>query len=223
MKNSKYQQTLDWYEKNAWQYSEKTKANSRIDRNQLEDFVGYINTGKIVLDAGCGSGRDTNTLRDLGFEAVGVDLSEKLLEEARRSYPGVDFRKGDILNLDFEEGYFDGVWAHASIVHFETDKQVEKALSELTRVLKIGGILHLLVRGGTKNKTETRRDSIAGNYGRFYRNFGKSELEEYIQDRGLEIIKIEKYSESDLDPNKRPGEGIEWILLLGRKHERLSK
>lgn len=214
MSDSKYKQTLDWYEKNAAQYSEKSKVNSTIDRNQLDDFVKYVKAGERILDAGCGSGRDTNIFTNLGFDAIGVDVSEKLLEEAKKSYPRADFRKGDILNLDFEDRFFGGVWAHASIVHFETDTQIETALSELTRVLKVGGILHLLVRARTKDKTEIRPDSISGGFGRFYRNFDKEELKKYFKSKKVEIIKIQQYNESDLDSNKRPGEGIEWILCI---------
>ncbi|HWS48990.1 MAG TPA: class I SAM-dependent methyltransferase [Candidatus Methanoperedens sp.] len=217
MSDSKYKQTLEWYEKNASQYSEKSKSNSTIDRNQLDDFVSYIKPGERILDAGCGSGRDTSILSDLGFNAIGVDVSENLLEEAKKSYPRVDFRKGDILNLDFEDNFFGGVWAHASIVHFETDKQVFTALSELIRVLEVGGILHLLVRAKTKEKTEIRSDSISGGFGRFYRNFDREELEKYFKSNKIKLIKIQQYNESDLDSNKRPGEGIEWILLLGKK------
>ena len=106
MADSKYKQTLEWYEKNASHYSEKSKANSTIDRKQLDDFVKYICKGEKILDAGCGSGRDTSIFINLGYDAIGIDVSKNLLEEAKKSYPGVDFRKGDILNLGFEDCFF---------------------------------------------------------------------------------------------------------------------
>ncbi len=217
MSDTKYEKTLEWYEKNAKMYSERSKAHSLIDREQLDDFVSYVKTGERILDAGCGSGRDTNIFASLGFSAIGVDISEKLLEEATKTYPGVDFRRGDILHLDFDDEYFGGVWAHASIVHFETDTQIDTALSELTRVLKVGGMLHLLVRARIKDKTERHPDSISGGFGRFYRNFDKEEFETYFKGKYIELIKIQQYSESELDPKKRPGDGIHWILLLGKK------
>lgn len=216
--NSKYKQSLQWYKNHAVQYSQNSKDHAVIDREQLINFVTYIKTGKKILDAGCGSGRDTSMFADLGFDAVGIDLSLELLLHARASYPHVDFRTGDILNLDFEDRFFDGVWAHASIVHFETDQQIERAFSELVRVLKIGGILHVLVRAKIKEKTNTRPGTYAEGCERFYRNFDREELERNALSRNLEIIQLSQYKESDVDPNKRPGEDIRWILLLGKKY-----
>ncbi len=54
----------------------------------IERHVG----GRRALDFGCGTGRSTRFLRDLGFEVVGVDISETMLERARELDPEGDYR-----------------------------------------------------------------------------------------------------------------------------------
>lgn len=211
-----YKDTLKWYENHAREYAEQSKRYASIDKTQLNEFTGYLSSNGKVLDAGCGSGRDTALFQKLGFAVVGIDITANLIVEAKRSYPGVDFQVGDLLSLDFDDSTFDGVWAHASLVHFETEEQTDRAFSEVVRVLKPNGILHLLVKAWTDRKTEVCVDSI-GSQGRLYFNFTIDDVKKKALHRNINLIKLEQYSESELDPDKRPGEGIEWILMLGRK------
>ena len=215
--NSNYQKTLEWYENNAQNYSQKSNLNSSIDYQQLLEFSKLIPTNGIILDAGCGSGRDTNLFQQQGFNIIGIDISKNLLVHAKKNYPKLDIQFGDILNLPFENNHFDGVWAHASVVHFDQDSQITKAISEFSRVLKPKGLLHLLVRAQKNNfKTSVSVDSIS-NHERFYRNFSKDEIKKILSETGFIIENQLQYNESDLDPNKRPGEGIEWILTTAKK------
>jgi SAM-dependent methyltransferase len=58
--------------------------------------------GTRALDFGCGAGRSTRFLRDLGFDVVGVDVSEQMLERARKRDPEGDYRlvpDGDLSEL----------------------------------------------------------------------------------------------------------------------------
>lgn len=54
-------------------------------------FARHV-TGRRALDVGCGAGRSTRFLRDLGFEAVGVDIAPAMLERARERDPEGDYR-----------------------------------------------------------------------------------------------------------------------------------
>jgi len=59
------------------------------------DLPGLIRrhvAGRAALDFGCGTGRSTRFLRDLGFAAVGVDIAEPMLAQARERDPGGDYR-----------------------------------------------------------------------------------------------------------------------------------
>jgi len=60
-------------------------------RDLPEIFRAHVK-GTAALDFGCGTGRSTRFLRGLGFEAVGVDISEEMLAKARALDPEGDYR-----------------------------------------------------------------------------------------------------------------------------------
>jgi ubiquinone/menaquinone biosynthesis C-methylase UbiE len=60
-----------------------------------------------VLDIGCGAGRSTIALAELGYSVVAIDLSRALLKIARDRYPALDFRAMDATNLLFDDASFD--------------------------------------------------------------------------------------------------------------------
>ncbi|GAH81039.1 unnamed protein product, partial [marine sediment metagenome] len=109
------------------------------DQEILRRFSIEIGDKKPVWDFGCGPGQTTKYLKDLGIEISGLDLSEKILEQARTTHPEINFRKGNILELEFDDDSIGGVVAFYAIVHF-TEEQVEIAFLEVFRVLQPGGI-----------------------------------------------------------------------------------
>lgn len=109
------------------------------DQEMLHRFSREIGTRKPVWDFGCGPGQTTNYLKNLGIEISGLDLSEKILEQAGTIHPEIHFRKGNILELEFENASLAGVVAFYAIVHF-TEDQVGLAFREVFRVLQPGGI-----------------------------------------------------------------------------------
>ncbi|MBE0556835.1 MAG: methyltransferase domain-containing protein, partial [Proteobacteria bacterium] len=112
------------------------------DQEMLRRFAQEIGDGRPVWDLGCGPGQTAKYLRDLGVEISGLDLSAKLLEQARAIHPEIHFRKGNILELEFEDDSIAGVVAFYVVVHF-TEEQVGKAVREVFRVLRPGGIFLL--------------------------------------------------------------------------------
>lgn len=58
-----------------------------------------------VLDAGCGTGRITSRLAELGYDVVGVDVDASMLEVARAEAPELDWRLGDLASLDLGETF----------------------------------------------------------------------------------------------------------------------
>jgi ubiquinone/menaquinone biosynthesis C-methylase UbiE len=109
------------------------------DREILHRFSQEIGDRRPVWDFGCGPGQTANYLKNLGIEISGLDLSEKLLEQARTNHPEIPFRKGNILELEFENDSIAGVVAFYAIVHFK-EEQVGAAFREIFRVLQPGGI-----------------------------------------------------------------------------------
>src|SRR5262245_42485210 len=58
----------------------------------LPDLLSDVRHGARALDFGCGTGRSTRFLRDLGFEVIGADISGPMLENARSLDPAGDYR-----------------------------------------------------------------------------------------------------------------------------------
>ena len=132
------------YDKVAKEYAETFSGEHEKkpkDQEILHRFSQEVGDRRPVWDCGCGPGQTTKYLKDLGIEISGLDLSEKILEQARTIHPEINFKKGNILELGFENESIDGVVAFYAIVHF-TKEQVGIAFREAFRVLQPGGMFH---------------------------------------------------------------------------------
>ncbi len=114
-----------------------------------ENSAGYllpqIEAGQSLLDVGCGPGNLTIDLanRVAPGKVVGVDLSEVVLEDARRDaaaaqVTNVEFQVADAYELPFEDDSFDVVHAHQVLQHLSDPI---RALREMRRVAKPGGVV----------------------------------------------------------------------------------
>lgn len=202
----RFKETIEWYDRNAKIYAKKTAL--LINREQIEEFCGLVKNG-LILDAGCGAGRDSREFQNRGFKVVGVDISSGLLAIAKNTYLGIDFIKGNLLNLPFKDAIFKGIWAHASLVHLENKKEVEKALQEFYRLLENQGIIHILVKKRKGRKYCITTDKISGEK-RFFQYFDKNEMILIIKKAGFVILRA--VTENDL-----AGRNVKWILILAKK------
>jgi len=91
-----------------------------------------------ALDVGCGEGRFCRRLRERGIEAVGIDPTLALLEEARRRDPEGDYRDGIGEKLDFPNASFDLVVSYLTLIDIP---DIAAAIAEMARVLKPDGTL----------------------------------------------------------------------------------
>jgi len=119
------------------------------DQEILQRFSREIGKRKPVWDLGCGPGQTVRYLKNMGVGISGLDLSEKLLYQAKAMNPDVLFRKGNILDLDFPDDSIAGAVAFYAIVHFTRD-QVRKAFREVYRVLEPDGLFLLAYHIGDK-------------------------------------------------------------------------
>ncbi|MFK7904727.1 MAG: class I SAM-dependent methyltransferase [Chitinophagales bacterium] len=109
-------------------------------------FTQYLQKSDKILDMGCGTGRTTFPLYATGYQNVkGLDLTPEMIEAAQElnAHFGVDipFEVADARELDFEEGAFDAViFSFNGLMSIPDMKEREKALKEIARVLKRGGV-----------------------------------------------------------------------------------
>lgn len=112
----------------------------------LLDLVG-LRPGWRVLDAGCGSGAFLPRLAELvgaGGQVDGIDLAEENvalagLRAAAAECP-VETRQGSLLRLPYADASFDAVWC-ANTVQYLDDDELGRALAELRRVVRPGGVV----------------------------------------------------------------------------------
>lgn len=85
-----------------------------------------------LLDVGTGTGVVAAVARERGASVIGIDFSDAMLAEARRTVHGVQFRAGSAASLPFEDEAFDAVVANCVLHHLA---QPATALREARRVL----------------------------------------------------------------------------------------
>jgi demethylmenaquinone methyltransferase/2-methoxy-6-polyprenyl-1,4-benzoquinol methylase len=100
-----------------------------------------VRPGDRALDACCGTGDLAIAAARIGGRVTGLDFSERMLERARRKAPELEWIRGDLLELPFEDESFDAATVGFGVRNVE---DLERALGELRRVLRAGGRLGIL-------------------------------------------------------------------------------
>ena len=103
--------------------------------------------GGAVGDLGCGPGRVTAHLHDLGLDVFGLDLSPGMVEVARRTHPRLRFQVGSLLDLPVADDALAGALAWYSVIHTPPER-LPDVLGELVRVVRPGGWLVLAFQEG---------------------------------------------------------------------------
>lgn len=124
------------------------------ERAVLGLFVELVGRGGAVADVGCGPGRVTAHLQQLGLEAFGIDLSPAMVDVARRDHPGLRFEVGSMTDLDLPGASLAGLLAWYSLIHVPDDA-VPRVLSGFHRVLRPGAVVLLGFKTGDHDRRVT--------------------------------------------------------------------
>jgi SAM-dependent methyltransferase len=152
--------TVDYYDRNAEQFYRET-VNVNMEELYTR-FLAYVPEGSSILDAGCGSGRDSLYFLRRGYKVTAFDASNELvaLSSQLTGLPVLHLRFQDV---EFDHD-FDGIWACASLLHVPR-AEIDDALARLTRAMKPGGVLYASFKYGD---SEWEKD------GRFFNSYDEA-------------------------------------------------
>jgi len=126
---------VEAYDRWATSYGSRMNRFQELEEEALVRLLPDL-SGKAVLDVGCGTGRISMLALERGASsAIGVDLSRGMTNEARKRSDG-EWLLADACALPFTEPMFDVAVCALVLGHVA---RLEKALSEIDRVLKVGG------------------------------------------------------------------------------------
>jgi SAM-dependent methyltransferase len=121
----------------AWApiYDAGPNAATELDSLLVRELLEPLPRGRAV-DAACGTGRQSMTLTELGYDVDGIDLNETMLAIARDRVPDARFRQGRLDALPYDDAMFDVAVCSLALTHVV---DLRPALTELARVVKPGG------------------------------------------------------------------------------------
>ncbi|MET4694501.1 class I SAM-dependent methyltransferase [Endozoicomonas lisbonensis] len=191
-------QTIDFYEQNADSFFESTVGVEAQDLHQA--FLAYLPQNATILDAGCGSGRDTLAFLRQGYRVFAFDGSECMAKRAA-DLTGLPVQTS--LFLDYTAGQlFDGIWACASLLHVPVE-QLAVTFSHLSKFLKNEGVFYCSFKLGSGEVVRK---------GRHFTNLDEPGLEAILTTTDLEMAK--SWITTDLRPGR---ENEHWLNAILKK------
>ena len=192
-------QTLEKYDVSAREWLDHSGGPDRpcFWQDELKEFVSKLGEKKLVIELGCGPATDGKFLSQSGEIVLSTDYSETMLAIAEELNPFGYYAKMDMQNLYLPDNLFDGFWATACILHLE---EPDKALKEIVRVTKNGGVGFITVKEGDGEQIDPRT-------GYFFRYYQHPEFIRKLQRVGLDTFQSAR----------RPGSPEhDWLTYLVR-------
>ncbi len=191
--------TLDYYNQNVEDFINRTVD---ADMHYCQDiFIELLEPNAYILDAGCGSGRDSLYFLEQGFKVCAIDGSEEMCKAAS-DYIGKPVECLKFQDISYEET-FDGVWACASLLHVPK-QELPDVLRKFYRALKPGGVMYASFKYGYKEEERL---------GRFFSDYHLEEIENvFTKNAGFELV--EGFETEDVRPDyaDKP-----WVNVIVRK------
>ena len=153
-------ETVDSYNEHAKEWAEASREGRRqgselLERPAMHAMLPDLK-GKEVLLLGCGSGEEVKEIARRGaLRVVGTDISEGLIAEAKKAYPGHDFRVMDMEKIDFPKASFDVVYASLALHYLPSWGEV---LKRVRYVLRPGGTFLFSVNHPVYWSAESSKD-----------------------------------------------------------------
>ncbi|HOX30223.1 MAG TPA: class I SAM-dependent methyltransferase [Candidatus Paceibacterota bacterium] len=163
-----------------------------FEHGLLDYFIGML-PGLIVLDLGCGNGKDAAYLSSKKISAIGADYSRGMLGVAKEKHENVSFVQMDMRRLGVKSGRISGVWANGCVYHVPKTDFAE-VLLEIEKALGGDGIFSFNFKIGEGEGLEERPRSFGGG-SRYYAYYKVPEMIGMLEDSGLELVILRAYPE----------------------------
>lgn len=138
---------LPYYRLNAQAYANATRE---VNMSALHArFLLYVPEGSLILDAGCGSGRDTFAFLQKGYRVEAFDACPELAQLASQ-HTGISVDTRSFVELKASNRY-DAIWACASLLHVPELEQT-LAWAKLWSALKPGGLVYASYKLGLSSR-----------------------------------------------------------------------
>lgn len=195
-------ETIDYYEKNAKSFADST---ADIEFSEMQDiFLSKLKEGALILDFGCGSGRDTRYFLQKGYNVIALDGSAELckIAEAKTDIP--------VIQMDFndfdEQDRYEGIWACSSILHLPKS-ELKSVLIHMEQALHKGGIIYTSFKYG---------DFEGMRNGRYFADFTEDSFKNFLTE--IERLMIEKlWITRDARPGRQDEKWLNMILRTTRR------
>ena len=191
-------QILDYYNNNAQAFFENTY---QIEMESFyTPFLRYLPEQALILDLGCGSGRDTLAFKDKGHQVEAIDYSAELVRKATE-LTGIKVRHQSFYELN-DVAKYDGIWACASLLHCERDRLAE-VMGRILKALKPNGVCYMSFKYGN---TDREKD------GRSFTDLNEQQAHDLLKQIDQALL-LQQWITVD----KRPDRTEEWLNILIRK------
>lgn len=167
-----------------------------------DKFEACVQPGGRILDAGCGSGRDSKAFMEHGYDVVAFDASSEMCRMASEVL-GQQVLEMRFDEVEFEDE-FDGIWACASLLHVPNE-ELPAVLGRLYKALKEQGVMYVSFKYGEGTVQRGERT---------FSDFTEETVKVLMGNAGFEMI------ECGVTTDLRPGRGEEkWVNGIVRKIE----
>ena len=189
---------VEYYNENADSFVEgSVNADMSDSRNK---FTAHLPENARILDAGCGSGRDSKAFLESGYDVVPFDASTEMCKRAS------ELTGREVKNMRFEEmsfaNEFDGIWASATLLHVPVT-ELSKIMQKMNAALKDGGVMYASFKYGDGTKMRGERK---------FSDFNETSIVPLFENAGFKILN------NEVGADNRPGRESEmWVEVIAFK------
>lgn len=186
--------TIKSYDDYAVKWAERMRSGKNLAHKFLEKPAMYKKLpdlkGKTVLCIGCGTGEECEYLKSIGAKrVVGIDISNGLIDFAKKSYPDLEFQVMDMEKLNFSDDSFDFVYSSLTM-HYVKDWT--KTLRGVHKILKRNGSFlfstHHPVKWGSSVKRTKEKDLFLMGYEKYESSEKNKVFGDYLNTRKINDV-----------------------------------